>query len=219
MRLPDMVGVARKWMLAGGVALLVGLALVSPRLADEPADPAIDHSLTLPAPVTTTGADAAADVPSGPDPARGRPARVSIPGIGVDASVEGIGLGEGGLLVPPADQRRVGWWNGGAEPGSPRGAVVLAGHTVRLGDGVFDDLPALHEGDRVEVTTERGVVTYRVDEVAALDKEELARVSTRLFSRTGTARLVLITCGDYAHGEYHGNVVVTALPEPGRARE
>lgn len=219
MRLPDMVGVARKWMLAGGVALLVGLALVSPRLVDEPAGPDIDHSLTLPAPAATAGADASADVPLGPDPARGEPVLLRVPGIGVEARIDGISLGEGGVLVPPADPRRVGWWEGGAEPGSAHGAVVLAGHTVQLGDGVFDDLASLRDGDSVKVTTKLGVVAYRVDEVAALDQAQLAQVSERLFSRRGGARLVLVTCGDYAHGEYHGNVVVTALPDRSRAPE
>ena len=217
-RVPDTVGVARKWMLAGGVALLVGLALVAPRWAEEPPQPA-DHSLTLQAPDVAPGGDATPDAPAGPDPSRGVPVRLRIAELGVEAPVDEISLGAEHVLVPPADPQRVGWWEDGARPGGRRGAVVLTGHSVQRGDGVFDELAALREGDRVEVTTAVGVVSYRVDEVAALGREQLAQVSERLFSATGASRLVLVTCGDYRHGEYHGNVVVTALPDRGRAPE
>jgi hypothetical protein len=65
----------------------------------------------------------------------------------------------------------------------------------------------------VEVTTTSGrTFTYRVTSVRTYPKNALP---TSVYSRTGPARLVLVTCGgpfDTASGHYRDNIVVTALP-------
>lgn len=147
-----------------------------------------------------------------PNPARGRPVRVRIEAIGVDAEVVPVGLGEDGELVPPGDVDQVGWWRDGAEAGSPRGAVVLAGHSVSMGDGVFDDLGRLEAGDTVTVRTERGVVGYVVGQVVDYSHEHLALLAPDLFGADVSSRLTLVTCSGFVAGTYHANTVVTAHP-------
>jgi len=213
-RRPGAVSVARVSVLAGGATALVVLAVV---LAGPPTGETTPEPAPTPVPawVSPSPGDVGILGPSPspsptPHPAAGIPEAVRIPVLGIEASVEPISLGAGGVLVPPADPSRVGWWSGGAHPGSVAGTVVLAGHSVRMGDGVFDDLADLEPGDRVGVTTAHGEVSYRVREVHELSKEDLAAVSGELFSQSGTGRLVLVTCTDWSAGHYRGNTVVVA---------
>lgn len=146
------------------------------------------------------------------DPARGVPLRLVVPAIGVEAPVVPVALGASGVLEPPADVTRVGWWEGGAEPGSRHGTVLLTGHNYSRGDGVFDDLQRMRAGDLLEVWTTRGRVRYRVDAVEDYTKTQLSRIATGLFSQSVRSQLVLVTCSNYEHGVFHGNTVVIAHP-------
>lgn len=92
------------------------------------------------------------------------------------------------------------------------GAAVLTGHTVHTGGGAFDDLERLAAGDDVVVRTARGRITYVVDSVRVLGRDQLARQSAKIFDQSGAARLVLITCEDWDGTAYRSNVVVTARP-------
>jgi LPXTG-site transpeptidase (sortase) family protein len=146
----------------------------------------------------------------------GAPVLLRIPRLDVTTDVVAIDA-EGGVLVPPADPAQVGWWTDGARPGGPNGAVVLTGHTVHDGDGVFDELAVLERSDVVEVTTPRGTLTYVVTEVRDLSKAQLASVASDLFGSSGRARVVLVTCTDWDDGQYLGNTVVVGVPS-GAAR-
>ncbi|HEY0643465.1 MAG TPA: class F sortase [Nocardioides sp.] len=142
----------------------------------------------------------------------GVPVLLRIPSIGVEAEVEGIAA-EAGVLSPPADPALVGWWVAGARAGSRGGAVLLTGHTVHGGGGVFDDLAALERGDVVEVGTRAGVVAYAVVSVRDLDKEQLASTAPSLFGSGGRPRVVLVTCADWDDGDYLGNTVVVGVQQ------
>ena len=141
----------------------------------------------------------------------GVPLSLTIPRLGIAAEVEAV-TADAGVLVPPADPARVGWWSGGARPGSRRGTVVMTGHTVRGGGGVFDDLAELAPGDAVEVVTRAATVAYVVVAVGDLSKAELAAAAEDLFAASGRPRLVLVTCADWDAGRYLGNTVVVAVP-------
>jgi LPXTG-site transpeptidase (sortase) family protein len=141
----------------------------------------------------------------------GVPVLLRIPRLDVTTDVVAIDA-QGGVLVPPADPALVGWWADGARPGSRDGAVVMTGHTVHDGDGVFDDLAVLERSDLVEVTTPRGTLTYVVTEARGLSKSELASVAADLFGASGRARVVLVTCTDWDDGQYLGNTVVVGVP-------
>jgi LPXTG-site transpeptidase (sortase) family protein len=140
-----------------------------------------------------------------------RPDVLAVPTLGVQAAVRPI-MTVDAALTPPSDPRQVGWWSGGARPGSSRGAAVLTGHTVHTGGGAFDDLEQLAEGDAVLVRAGRHQVAYTVSSVEVLSRAELGRRSARIFDRGGAARLVLITCEDWDGTAYRSNVVVTARP-------
>jgi LPXTG-site transpeptidase (sortase) family protein len=140
------------------------------------------------------------------------PLALRIPSIGVAAAVEPV-VADAGVLVPPADPALVGWWADGARAGGSTGAVVLTGHTVRGGVGVFDDLAEVRPGDTVRVDTSRGRVTYVVAVARDLSKEQLATAAPELFAVDGRPRVVLVTCADWASGRYRGNTVVVAVPD------
>lgn len=208
-------GSAREVTLAGAavVLLVLSLVLVVPRLLSTAAD-------EVPAAAPSSSQSWQSWQPPAPsrtarptrDPATGPPMALDVPAVGLDARVVPIDIGAGRVLTPPADPTVVGWWAAGAEPGAAEGTVVLAGHTVRAGGGVFDDLADLDPGAVVEVRTARGVITYLVEAVEEYSREELANDATAVFSQSVGGRLVLVTCADYADGDYAGNLVVTALP-------
>ncbi|WP_370618097.1 class F sortase [Mumia qirimensis] len=167
-----------------------------------------------------TRAPETAKSPLAPAPTRTLPAgraalpvSVSVPELGVDAPVAPMSAVDG-VLTPPPDASTVGWWDAGARPGAAKGTVVVAGHTVHTGGGAFDDLGTLDEGARVAVRTRRGVVRYEVRRVETYDRAALAAKSARLFRRTGTPRLLLITCEDWDGEGYRSNTVVVAAPVP-----
>lgn len=143
----------------------------------------------------------------------GRPLALRLPALGVRAPVVAVSLEPDGVLAPPADPSLVGWWSGGARPGSPRGTAVLTGHTVHDGAGVFNDLGELEVGDTIQVVTRARVLVFEVRVVRDLSKEQLAARAGRLFASDGDPGLVLVTCTGWDDGRYLANTVVV-----GRAR-
>jgi LPXTG-site transpeptidase (sortase) family protein len=141
----------------------------------------------------------------------GRPTGISIPQLGVTAPVLAIDAVHA-ALTPPSDASKVGWWSGGAQPGSKRGSAVITGHTVHNGGGAFDDLGKLVPGSVVRVSTARGQLTYRVATVTTYRKATLAKRAAQLFDQSVRGRLVLVTCEDWNGEVYLSNVVVVALP-------
>jgi hypothetical protein len=223
LRSPETVRGARTWIGAGlavVLALLLAVALTTWTTVDDPKGDAADDPSAGPAAVPTCIRDPeAASATSRPrDPARGAPLRIVVPRLGVDAEVLPIGL-EGVVLVPPDDVTVVGWWREGSLPGSRRGTVLLAGHSWRAGDGVFDDLGELARGDRIGILTPRGRIDYLVEVTTTYSHEQLARVSQRLFSQEVASQLVATTCTDYRDGAYHANIVVVARPVGSRVAE
>ena len=199
--------VAAPLHLAVGLAVGAGALRTSSEASGAPPVPAAG-----PAVEAATSAAAPSGQPRPGRPARGAaPEAVVVPALGIEAAVSGITLQQG-ALTPPADPQQIGWWSEGAAPGAGAGAAVLTGHTVHTGGGAFDDLEELAAGDDVVVRTARGRVTYVVDSVRVLDRDELARESADIFDQSGAARLVLITCEDWDGTAYRSNVVVTARP-------
>lgn len=204
------LGTAAPAMLAGGLFLVAD--------AREPAPvPPARSALAPPVPASESPSTSAGVLPGSAATARTAPRRgvvpdvVVVPSLGVRAPVSGIRT-EDGALTPPSDPASVGWWTGGARPGSDAGAAVVAGHTVHAGGGAFDDLDRLAPGGQVAVLSGRTRVAYTVESVEVLSRDELARRSARLFDRSGAPRLVLVTCEDWDGTAYLSNVVVIATP-------
>ncbi|MEL6983250.1 MAG: class F sortase [Actinomycetota bacterium] len=150
-----------------------------------------------------------------PEAASGpRPTTLTIESLGIaDAPVIGVGVEPSGAMeVPPADQ--VGWYRYSPTPGQA-GSSILAAHIAYDGeDGVFVRLSNVEAGAIVDVTDDEGTVrSYRVETVDRYDKTELPE--DVVFARSGTERLVLVTCGgrfDPVARSYDDNVVVVATP-------
>jgi hypothetical protein len=145
-----------------------------------------------------------------------KPTRVTVPRLGIDASIVGadIDLSDGTLGIPQ-NIDRVGWWRDGAAPGDNAGTILLAGHvdSAKRGAGAFYPLRSARTGDTITLTSDDGKARrYRVTSLRRMPKAELP---TSVFTRTGEKRLVLVTCGgtfDARAGHYRDNIVVTAKP-------
>jgi hypothetical protein len=143
----------------------------------------------------------------------GKPVRLIIPAIGVDANIQSVGLfwsGNGEMGIP-TNFTDVAWYNGGPVPGMPGNAVIdghLDGRNVK--EAVFYRLGDLTPGDLVEVVDTKGASsTFQVVRVADYAYNA---TTTDIFSGDASkARLNLITCaGDWIKGQgiYDQRVVV-----------
>ena len=208
------------------LAVITGLAVGVMVLSGRP--PAQD----LPPAASATSQHATSSSPSSappaaPEPPRtssseptepvspGIPRRLRIPALDVDASVVPIRTASPGVLVPPADFTKVGWWVEGARPGSKHGTAIIVGHTVHTGGGAFDSLGDLRPGDAVIVDRQHRDLRYVVRRVRSFDKEVLAARAEKILGAGTRGRLALITCGDWTGSGYLSTVVVIACePEP-----
>jgi LPXTG-site transpeptidase (sortase) family protein len=145
----------------------------------------------------------------------GGPSKVKLARLGIDAPVSAIGIDmKAGALGIPDNIKRVGWWRDGATPGDKTGTALIAGHvdSAKAGAGAFYALKNARQGDTVTVTQGAKTLKYRVTAVKVMRK---AALPTSIFTRAGSPKLVLVTCGgpfDAKAGHYRDNVVVTAVP-------
>ncbi len=225
-------------LVVGGVTLLVGVAvglLLAPVLAPGSIDTISSTSAAsgdTTAGATGRAADVDDDLPTqgptvepssprrreaAPDAEPAPPLRFHSRRLRVDVPVTPIAA-SAGVLLPPGDPQQLGWWNGGAEPGSGRGRVLITGHTVQAGGGAFDDLARLRIGDVVDVRTATGTRHYAVTLIQYLTIEDFARRAPELLRATGPERLVLVTCDGWDGESYEGSTVVIAEPVAGRRR-
>ncbi|WP_084130520.1 class F sortase [Demequina sp. NBRC 110055] len=151
------------------------------------------------------------DVP-GVEAVPGVPARLLVPAIGVDTSLEQLGLQEDGALATPVDTDLAGWFSGGPRPGAV-GPAVIAGHVSWRGDpSVFFRLGDIARGDQITVVSDEGQdVTFEVSRVEQHPKDDFPTVA--VYANTDQPELRLITCGgdfDRATGHFVDNVIVFA---------
>jgi hypothetical protein len=147
-----------------------------------------------------------------PKPARvAPPVHLSVPAVGVDATLTGAGL-DAGALVPPADPALAGWYTGGPVPGLP-GPAVITGHVDWAGlPGVFARLGELRPGAEVLVGRADGS-TARFTVTRVVHRAKTDFPVEEVYAPTSSAELRLITCGgefDRSRGSYTDNVVVFA---------
>ena len=143
----------------------------------------------------------------------GRPSRLMIPAIGVNAAIEQIGLTPSGAVGVPEGAVNVSWFSQSPRPGQV-GSAVISGHYGIWKNGnhsVFDRLPLLKIGDTLSVVDENGIThSFAVQDMRVYGKDE---VVPQIFNRTGTAYLNIITCyGTYLPNQktYSHRLVVFA---------
>jgi len=150
----------------------------------------------------------------------GRPVRLVIPSLDIDAPVVSIELDRDRVLRPPHDPSKIGWWKRSAQPGAKEGQSLLTGHSVRLGDGAMDNLGDVERGATVQVIgkAEDGeksgkVASYSVQKVFVYSRKQVADHADELFGQDhNPRRLVLVTCTDWDGKVYQSNIIVYAQP-------
>lgn len=152
--------------------------------------------------------------PDSPSITTAAPTKLTIPAIQLHASIRPVENVHGSLVVPdnPDD---VGWWAGGALPGSAAGSVVLDGHVDSTdGPGALFRLTELERGDTIWLTTAaHQALGYKVTGRRAFAKA--GGLPSDLFSTSDAPRLVLITCGgrfNTTTRSYDDNIIVFAMP-------
>ncbi len=140
------------------------------------------------------------------------PVRLAVPSIGVHTGLERLALDAQGVLTPPHDPARAGWYAAGVRHGDP-GPAIIAGHLdSRTGAAVFAKLGTLKPGADIVVTDARGTaVHFTVESVHTYPKSKFP--TTQVYGPTPDPELRLITCGggfDQASRHYLDNVVVFA---------
>ena len=175
-------------------------------------------ALVPPGGAGTAGAASAVDSPvpvvaeRGTERTAAAPVRVRVPAIGVDSELLRLGTDAAGVLVPPDDFDRAGWFADGAVPGDV-GPAVVAGHVDSVdGPAVFSRLDELGPGAEVLVDREDGTTArFAVTGVGQYPKRDFPTES--VYGPTPRAELRLVTCGgefDRSRGSYEDNVVVFA---------
>lgn len=155
---------------------------------------------------------------TGPGPATGTDMRLSIPAIGVNASVYARTVGTNGQMGNPAGAWDVIWYDFsqnfpgvGGRPGEAGANAVFAGHVdyIRVGPAVFWSLRDLQPGDQVVVYTAAGPISYAVQSSWwAQPYEDF----TGYVAQHGAEEITLITCiGGFSGGHYSNRFIVRGI--------
>ncbi|MYQ62138.1 MULTISPECIES: sortase domain-containing protein, partial [unclassified Streptomyces] len=141
---------------------------------------------------------------------RARPTRVTIPALGLKATLQPVGLTARSQLPLPADPTRASWLSSSAAPGE-NGTAVLAGHVdTDKGPAAFYQLSAATTGMRIDVSRADGATARFV--VTAVAVYPRSHFPHSVYEDTFGPSLHLITCTgwDNTAKVYRDNVVVYA---------
>jgi LPXTG-site transpeptidase (sortase) family protein len=124
------------------------------------------------------------------------PAHLIISAIGVNASVEPVGIQANGDLATPTQNpwENVGWYSAGPRPGED-GSSVIDGHVDRPGGSaaVFWRLDELRVGDTVVIVDSTGITRqFNVTRLAYYHPQDAPL--QEIFGTSGGTYLNLITC-------------------------
>lgn len=147
-----------------------------------------------------------------PDRQAAPPRAITIPALGVRASVIRLGLNRDRTLEVPRNYDHTGWWSGGYAPGE-RGPAVIAGHVdSKEGPAVFYRLGQLARGDRIRIERADGSsVAFAVERLERHPKDSFP--TRAVYDRTASSTLRLVTCSgdfDQSSGHYTDNTIVFA---------
>jgi LPXTG-site transpeptidase (sortase) family protein len=213
---------AREGLLALALACVVAaVALVIIVLRAQVSEPPVHDAGTIhpragqTSPRASQGSTGQHARPSHPAPlGPSRPTRITIPAIGVDTTVNPIGLNaDGGLAVPQPGPHlnQAAWFENSPTPGQP-GPAIIEGHVDSTeGPSVFLKLGDVKPGDQVIVHRADGrVLTFHVDAVRDFLKTHFPTDLVYGGRDLGQPSLRLITCSDFDSSIDHhiGNEVV-----------
>jgi LPXTG-site transpeptidase (sortase) family protein len=188
----------------------------TPLPTETPASAGLQEPPAQSQPSTNSGAPRAVVNPnlSGPGPSLSTPYTLSIPAIGVNASVSSRTVGQNGQMGNPTGPWDVvlydfsGWPGLGGRPGDPGANVVMAGHVdyIHVGPAVFWSIRDLQAGAQIVVNTPSGPITYAVQWIQWADP---STDFTQFVSQTGQDSVTLVTCiGSFSGGHYSNRLIV-----------
>ncbi len=142
------------------------------------------------------------------------PKKIILPGVGVDAYIQNVGVDQNEQIAVPNNIHIAGWFIDSVRPGE-NGLSIIDGHVDgrTVSDGVFSKLEKLSEGDAVMIEMGDGrTLHYRVRRLTTIVTEDSAGI---LYSQLpGTvSQLNLITCtGTYLKDQktYDQRMIVAA---------
>ncbi|MDB5187545.1 MAG: hypothetical protein JWO50_65 [Candidatus Kaiserbacteria bacterium] len=159
----------------------------------------------LPFSVDTIGAEIMPPTTSEATSSHALPQRLRIPSLGIDTTIESVGINKNGNMKVPSTYQTVAWYNKGTVPGQI-GAAVIIGHLDNgLGlDAVFAHLKDLKPNDRIVVqdadNIEHSFVVTKL-ETYAYDAAPLNQI---FLGENGQRELNLITCsGSWIPNEHN----------------
>lgn len=164
------------------------------------------------APAPPAGPTAAGPA-AGPDlPPAAQPVRIHYPSAAVDVAVHPLDLdgeAQSSRTIEPPATKDAYWLSLFGVPGKGSGnTTYVIGHSWEGADAPFNHLSsAAAVGDRLEVETAAGTITYQVDSITTYLKSSLK--DSPIWDMVPN-RLVLISC--YTEDPWGKNVVVTAYP-------
>lgn len=147
-------------------------------------------------------------------------------GINEDfAAVDPIQVTDTGMLIPPRDVSRLGWYSASAVPGEPGpvGSSVITGHINYQGQGTgfAEKFTTLEQGQEFAVYIDGEERRFRVTE-APYRLPKGSGFPDVINDTDGENRLVLITCGGkFVGGQlgYEDNIITVAEPVAAPADE
>jgi len=120
------------------------------------------------------------------------PSYLEIPSIGVNATIEHVGLTAEGNMDMTSSSKNVAWYELGTRPGEI-GSATIGGHYGYPGPAVFRNLPNLKKGDIVYVKGNNGeTIKFAVREIRTYRADDI--VKEVFLSDDGIAHLNIVTC-------------------------
>jgi sortase A len=177
-----------------------------------PATTALPTQTLTPMPTSTPTSTPSPTPTPLPLPAR----RISIPAIGVNASIKESfprQRGDGSFIWdPPA--YAAGHYNSSGNPGEGRN-IVFQGHNNIYGE-VFRDLDKLSPGNEIILLTDTGEFRYQVTQTIIIPyvghEAEAGPQLMALSAPQSSEMVTLFSCWPYS--TYSSRIVVIAMPEP-----
>lgn len=130
------------------------------------------------------------------------PVKLRVPVIGIDASVQDVGVTDDGSMDVPNNFSDVAWFSAGYQPGE-FGHAVFDGHVSNVESAaVFFNVEDLFPGANIYVTGSDGtVLTFQVSDVESYGLDVAPLDS--MFGPSDWPQVVLITCGGGWHEDTH----------------
>ena len=102
-----------------------------------------------------------------------QPRKISIPTLGISASIENIGLTPSGAIGAPSSIWNAGWYTASAQPGTD-GAVFIDGHASESRNGIFGDLDKARVGETITVLRNDGKeISYWIAKISVVDRRHV----------------------------------------------